>query len=161
MNARSRDHARTPMQWSDDPYAGFTGGEPWLTINENYPAINVTAQRTDEESVLAGYRRLIDLRQQLDTLVYGDYELLAPNHEQVYAHARTRSTETVLVVLNWSASPAVAPDIDTATDDADLLFANTADAPADPSGAMLQPYEAVIYLLRDGSPSRSPGPDRY
>ncbi|MFC4989167.1 glycoside hydrolase family 13 protein [Saliphagus infecundisoli] len=147
VNARSRDHARTPMQWSDDPHAGFTGGEPWLPANENYPAVNVGVQRSGEESVLAGYRRLIDLRQRFDVLVYGDYELLAPDHEQVYAYVRTGNAETVLVVLNWSASPAHVPDLDVATDDADLLFANAADAPADPSGATLQPYGATVYLL--------------
>lgn len=161
VNARSRDHTRTPMQWSDEPHAGFTGGETWLSVNGNYLVVNVTNQQTDEESVLASYRRLIELRQRLDTLVYADYELLAPDHQQVYAYVRTRGTKTGLVVLNWSASPVSVPDIDIATDDADLLFVNAADAPADPSGSTLKPYEAAVYLLRDGSPSRSPGSDRY
>jgi len=62
VNYLSRDHARTPMQWSDDEHAGFTTGEPWLDVNGDHTAINVEAARADEDSIWHHYRRLAVLR---------------------------------------------------------------------------------------------------
>jgi glycosidase len=147
VNYVSRDHARTPMQWSDAPNAGFTTGEPWLALNENYPDINVEAARADEDSVWNYYRRLIDLRHDEDVLVYGEYELLLPDHEQLYAYTRTLDNETALVVLNWSdESAAVDADLVDANPTA-VLRSNYDDSPTDPSGREFRPYEAVVYRL--------------
>ncbi|SFC62645.1 oligo-1,6-glucosidase [Halobiforma haloterrestris] len=67
VEARSRDNARTPMQWSDEPHAGFTGeegdGEPWLPVNDDYESVNVAAARADGDSIWHYYRELIDLRE--------------------------------------------------------------------------------------------------
>ena len=147
VNAQSRDHARTPMQWADDDGAGFTDGEPWLKCNDDYHDINVAAQQDDPDSVLAQYRELIDLRHAEDVLVYGDYELLLPDDEQLYAYTRSLGDETALVVLNWSSDAATFESDTVDTGDADVLYANTETPPTDPTARDLEPWEAVVYRL--------------
>jgi len=147
VNHQSRDHARTPMQWSDTDAAGFTDGDPWLTCNDDYTEINVAAQRDDPASVLNQYRELIDLRHAEDVLVYGDYDLLVSDDEQLYAYTRSLDDETVLVVLNWSSDPVTFEGDAIDTSAASVLYANTTQPPTDPSNAALRPYEAVVYRL--------------
>jgi hypothetical protein len=120
-------------------------GEPWFAVNENYPDVNVAAARADDDSVWHHYRRLIDLRARTDALVYGDYDLLVPTHEQLYAYTRTLDDERVLVVLNWSAEPATVRLDGVEPADATLLVGNY-DDPAGPTGGM-RPYEATVYRL--------------
>ncbi|MCO8266265.1 alpha-glucosidase [Haloferax sp. AB510] len=147
VNYLSRDHARTPMQWSDDPHAGFTDGEPWFGVNDNYCDINVDAALADENSIWRHYQSLISLRHELDTLVYGEYELLLPDHEQLFAYTRTLGDEEVLVVLNWSDEPATfdAADIDPSR--AEILRSNYEQSPENPREREFRPYEAVLYRL--------------
>ncbi|WP_254532974.1 glycoside hydrolase family 13 protein [Natrinema gelatinilyticum] len=147
VNYVSRDHARTPMQWSDTAKAGFTTADPWFPLNENYPNINVEAARADDESIWHHYRRLIDLRHDEDVLVYGEYELLLPDDEQLYTYTRTLDDKEVLVVLNWSDETATVDleDIDTGVKT--VLLSNYDDSPVDLSGQEFQPYEAIIYRL--------------
>ena len=102
---KSRDNARTGMQWDDSPNAGFTTGEPWIMTNPNYVTINAKAQLADPNSVFHYYKKLIALRrnsQWSDTIVYGSYDLLDPEHEAVYAYTRTGETGKLLVVCNLS-----------------------------------------------------------
>ena len=70
VNARGRDHARTPMQWDASPQAGFTTGTPWLPVNPDHTLVNAAAQVGDPESVFAHYQRLIRLRRQFTCLLY-------------------------------------------------------------------------------------------
>ncbi|WP_152039596.1 glycoside hydrolase family 13 protein [Salinigranum salinum] len=146
----SRDHARTPMQWSGDENAGFTDGEPWFAVNENYPDINAETAMADEESVWHHYRELIQLRHDEETLVYGEYDLLLPDDEQFYAYTRSHVRETLLVVLNWSTESARfdCPGLD--TDGAELLVSNDPDTPANPVEREFRPYEAAVYRLDGG-----------
>lgn len=102
VRERSRDNARTPMQWSADGSAGFTTGDPWLKVNENYPEINVERARGDPDSVWHYYRDLVELRHSEDVLVYGDFELFLPGDEQVFTYLRELGEEYVLVALNFS-----------------------------------------------------------
>jgi oligo-1,6-glucosidase len=149
VNYWSRDHSRTPMQWSDGENAGFTDDEPWIALNENYPEINVERARENEESVWHHYRELIELRHGNDVLVYGKYALLLPDDdERIYAYMRTLADETWLVVLNWSAEPGTFASSAVETGDAEAVIANYDDPPADPSRGELRPYEAVGYRLR-------------
>ncbi|MFC6724331.1 alpha-glucosidase [Halobium palmae] len=147
VNYTSRDHARTPMQWDDTESAGFTDGEPWLALNDDYPGINVEAARADEGSIWHHYRRLIDLRHAEDVLVYGEYDLLLPEHERLFVYTRTLDDERVLVVLDWSAEPATVEPTGVDAADAEVLIANYDDPPADPVGSEFRPYEAVVYRL--------------
>jgi glycosidase len=142
----TRDNARTPMQWTDGPNAGFTDGEPWLPVNENYEDVNVEAARADDGSVWHYYRRLIELRGDEDVLVYGDYELLLPDHEQVYAYTRTLDDEAMLVVLNWSGEAIDFEPVGFGDGtEFEVVVGNYADAPELPVGATFRPYEAVVY----------------
>jgi oligo-1,6-glucosidase len=147
VNYTSRDHARTPMQWSDGPNAGFTDGEPWFGVNENYPEINVEAATADESSVWHHYQSLIALRHDVETLVYGAYDLLLPDHEQLYAYTRVLDDETVLVVLNWSDESATFDGAAVDGTDAEILLSNYDASPNNPSGHEFRPYEAVVYRL--------------
>lgn len=103
----SRDNARTPMQWTDGPGAGFTTGEPWLGINGNYRTLNYAAQEADPDSVLHYYRRMVALRAGSETLKYGAFTPLFGNR-RVMAYQRTLREERIAVALNFSGRPAKA-----------------------------------------------------
>ena len=141
LRQRSRDNARTPMQWDDGPEAGFTTGTPWLPVNPNHTVINAAEQRTRPDSVFHYYQRLIALRRELDVIVYGHYELLEPEHPALFIYTRTLGDESLLVICNFSESEQ-AYEIPAAYRDAEILIANYAD-PA-PAGK-LRPWEAVVY----------------
>ena len=142
-----RDNARTPMQWSDDDNAGFTEGEPWLKVNPNHDTVNVEHARADPDSVWHHYRELGELREERDLLVYGEFELLAPEDEQVFAYTRLREDELGVVALNVSEEPATVavPEWIDHTE-LELAIANL-DAPETPDRTLeLAPYEARVYL---------------
>lgn len=102
---RNRDPERTPMQWSNEPYAGFSTVEPWLPVGQDLPAANVDVQGRDAGSLLTLHRRLIELRAAEPVLVEGLHEPVA-SEEPVVAYRRLLSSRRVLVVLNLGASPA-------------------------------------------------------
>ena len=89
------------------PQAGFTTGEPWLKVNPNYPQINVAQALADPNSIFYYYQKLIQLRKTIPAVVYGSYDLILPEHEQIYAFTRTLDDERLLVVLNFSTSRGV------------------------------------------------------
>ena len=104
-----RDNARTPMQWSSEPQAGFTtGSTTWLKVNPNYPQVNVAAEEADSISVLQYFRKACALRHAYKpTLVYGEYSLVDAHNPTVFSYLRTGNDERILVAINFSASPAV------------------------------------------------------
>ena len=108
---KSRDNARTPVQWDASPHAGFTTGTPWLPVNANHAEINAEAARKDPDSVFHHYRRLIALRHTLPVVVHGDYRLLLPDDEQVFAYERALDGTTLTVLANLSGSPAAVPAV--------------------------------------------------
>jgi oligo-1,6-glucosidase len=142
LRARGRDNARTPMQWDASPHAGFTTGTPWLTVNPNYPQVNAEAAVKDPDSVYHFYRRLIELRHDEPAVVYGDFTMLLPHDERLYAFSRTHGGTTLLVVGNFSGET-VRAEIDDAAawESAELLLTNA----AAPQGLVLEPWQAVIY----------------
>ena len=89
LRYKGRDNARTPMQWDASPNAGFTTGEPWIAVNPNFTEINAAAQVDDPDSVFSHYRRLIALRHEEPCVAHGDFTMLLPDHEQLYAFTRT------------------------------------------------------------------------
>ncbi len=103
LNKNSRDHARTPMQWSSAPLGGFTTGDSsWLAVNPNYKTVNVEASLKNPDSIFNFYRQLLDIRRGNLDLIYGEYYDIAPEHEQIFAYTRTGRNRTYLVVLNMS-----------------------------------------------------------
>lgn len=139
IHAMGRDNARTPMQWQDAPGAGFTTGTPWLRINPNYREINAESQIGDPDSVFACYQRLIRLRKTYPVFREGDFTLLLPEDEDIFAYTRETERERLLVVCNFHGRTIPCP--------AELqragmpLIQNYPDAPA----GLLRPYEARMY----------------
>src|SRR6478735_594738 len=122
LAVKSRDNARTPMQWDDTQHGGFTTGEPWLPANPNHATINAAAAQADPRSVLAHYQSLIALRHTNRVVVEGRFELLLPDHEQLWVITRTLGSDRLLVLANCSSYEVTAPSEDLpALDAAEVL----------------------------------------
>ena len=102
LRVKSRDNARTPMLWNDSENAGFTTGKPWLKVNDNYTEINAEAALADKGSVFWHYRDLIALRHNHDIVVNGSFDMIWPEHEQIFAYQRKLDGKTLTVVANFS-----------------------------------------------------------
>ncbi len=150
IHAKSRDNARTPMQWNAGPHAGFTTGTPWIKVNPNYPAINVEQALANPDSIFGYYRRLIRLRKEHPVIVYGTYDLLLNAHKQIYAFMRTLEDERLLVMLNFTPdTPVFALPSSIVFSNKELLIGNYPVDPAeDIDGLTLRPFEARVYRLR-------------
>lgn len=98
----SRDNARTPMQWNDKKNAGFSSGTPWLPVNENFKTLNAAAEEKNSDSVLAWYRKLAKFRATHEELISGDFELLLPDDENIFAFSRTLGSKSITTVVNFS-----------------------------------------------------------
>ncbi len=107
---KSRDNARTPMQWDDSANAGFSTASPWLPVNPNHVDINAADAVRDPGSVFHHYRRLIGLRHDLELVREGRFDLLLPDHEQLFCYTRTLGAQCLLVVANWSSGPVTLPE---------------------------------------------------
>ena len=142
---KSRDNARTPMQWDASENAGFTTGTPWIAVNPNYKKINVADQLKREDSVFHYYQKLIRLRKENEIIVYGNYELLLPEDENIFAYIRTLDNQKLLVVCNFSKSE---QKFDfSGYENAKVLISNyNRDAGED---GILKPYEATVLLLEN------------
>jgi oligo-1,6-glucosidase len=149
IHAKSRDNARTPMQWDDSPNAGFTSGTPWIGVNPNYPEINVGAALADPGSVFHYYRKLIRLRKENPVIVHGRYDLLLESHGEIYAFTRTHGDHRLLVILNFTANrPVFALPAGIAYSGKDLVISNYEVEPAEDIALLtLRPYEALVYRL--------------
>ena len=97
-----RDNARTPMQWNNSSYAGFSKAAPWMKVNPDYQDINVEKQRNDPDSILSYYKTLIKLRKNYKVIVYGKYELLNPISEYIWAYKRKLDNTVMTVMANFS-----------------------------------------------------------
>ena len=153
--AKGRDNARTPMQWDDTENAGFTTGAPWLGVNPNYTEINAQSQLQDENSVFHYYKKLIHLRKENSIFVDGDFTLLLPEDENIFAYVREYEGRKLLVAANFTDKEVECPllkewgvpaDEDGAAKSWDngvkLLIHNYNDLP---SQQKLRPYEAMIW----------------
>lgn len=146
VNDRTRDNARTPMQWSNEPNAGFTAGEPWIKVNDDYKAVNVETERDHPDSIWQYYRQLIDIRDEYSVLVHGNFRLILPDHPEIFSYLRTLNGERVLVILNVSRKTPTFHLPETAEyDDFELLIHNGGADPDSVTDVDLQPYEARIY----------------
>jgi alpha-glucosidase len=148
LSPATRDNARTPMQWSAEPNAGFTTGKPWLKMNPNFPQINVEAQATDKKSVFNFYKSLIALRKSDLLWIHGLYDLILPNDTQIYAYTRTFEGRKTVVIANISDKPATYSEPSLLLKSESLLLANEEVAPHTAlTSFALRPYEARIYAV--------------
>ncbi|WP_145022026.1 alpha-glucosidase [Paenibacillus sp. Y412MC10] len=146
IHAKGRDNARTPMQWNAGPNAGFTTGTPWIRINPNYKEINAEASMSDPDSVFRHYQRLIALRKQNPVMVYGDYQLLLQDNEQIYAYTRTLGEVIWFIALNFSESAAILELDDRYSGmERELIIGNYPEDGMEPE--QLRPYEARVYRM--------------
>ncbi|WP_345763310.1 alpha-glucosidase [Diaminobutyricibacter sp. McL0608] len=145
LRVSSRDNARTPVQWTDAPYAGFTTGSPWIAVNPNYTEINADAERENADSVFAYYRELIALRHRDRVVSHGTLEMVLFEHPTVFAYTRTLDDRQLLVLVNLSGDPA---DFDVTEvpgwDGAELVLGNLADATPAVDGR-LAPWQAQVF----------------
>jgi oligo-1,6-glucosidase len=149
VHAKSRDNARTPVQWDASEHAGFTKGIPWIQVNPNYKEINVADAMADPASVFHYYRKLIRLRKENPVIVYGNYDLLLDAHEEIYAFTRSAGEERLLVILNFSSNTPVFNLPETISySNTELLIGNyDIDSNQDTRQIVLRPYEARVYRL--------------
>lgn len=147
LNYYSRENARTPMQWDDSENAGFTTGTPWKRVNPNYPEINVANQEKNPNSVLNHFRKMTKLRNENLVLVYGAYDLLLEDHQQIYAYTRKLEEEQMLVVLNFSEEEVAIPSDDLPTP-GQVVINNYEKNPFG-ENVVMQPYQAVIVTISD------------
>jgi oligo-1,6-glucosidase len=137
-----RDNARTPMQWDDSPHAGFTTGTPWLAVNPNHKEINAAAAIADPDSVFHHYRRLIELRHAEPVVAHGDFTMLLPNDEHVYAFTRSFDGVELLTLGNFTGEsmPVDLPGWASA----ELVLGNYP-PDGDNDDLVLRPWEARVY----------------
>jgi oligo-1,6-glucosidase len=147
---KGRDNARTPIQWDDSENAGFTSGTPWISVNENYKEVNAKQAKEDPNSVFNYYKELIHLRKKHDIIVYGAYELILDDHEQIYAYTRSLNDETLLIVTNFSNETPefVLPESISFTEKELIINNYAVDENEEINSFKLKPYEARVYKLK-------------
>lgn len=148
LRRTSRDNARTPMQWSDAPAAGFTTGTPWIDANPDYVRVNAAAEVADPDSVFSHYRRLIDLRHRSSVVADGDFTPVLEDHPQVFGYRRALGGRQLLVLANLTEEVARydTTELD-AWRDAVVVLGNLPDSPSRGVGGTLQPWEALVFEL--------------
>jgi trehalose-6-phosphate hydrolase len=141
LASKSRDNGRTPMQWDASHNAGFTAGEPWISVCDNYETVNARAALGDPDSVFYTYQALIRLRKTLPVLTWGDYEDLLPDHPYLWCYRRQWQGQTLIVAANLSPAPQEwRPDA--LHGEWNVVMSNY----AGPDAAVLRPFEAVWWL---------------
>ncbi|MDU7285925.1 MAG: alpha-amylase family glycosyl hydrolase [Escherichia coli] len=147
LASKSRDNSRTPMQWTNGDNAGFTAGEPWIGLGDNYQEINVEAALADESSVFYTYQKLIALRKQEAVLTWGDYQDLLPNSPVLWCYRREWKGQTLLVIANlsretqpWQPGKMLG--------NWQLVMHNYEEASPQPCAMTLRPFEAVWWLQK-------------
>lgn len=149
LSKSSRDHARTPMHWNDTHYGGFTDGIPWIQAMGDV-SINVEDQKQRSDSILSYYKQLIQLRKSTSALLYGKYDLILPNHDQVYGYRRTLNDEQYIILANLFGDPAEVPVPEGVSERLEPLLCNYEEAGQQDSAANihLMPYEARVYKMK-------------
>lgn len=144
LHAKSRDNARTPMQWDDSTHAGFTQDTPWIHVNPNYKEINAAAQVHDENSVFSCYKKLISFRKQYDIFTEGSFSLLCPLHSSIFAYERSLYDQKLIVIANFFESViSVTLDEFIQSENFECIMHNYPNY-----STSLRPYEAYMFLSK-------------
>jgi trehalose-6-phosphate hydrolase len=148
LGQKSRDNARTPMQWSAEDHAGFTKGTPWIPVAESYTTINVENDLKDPDSIFKHHQVLIQMRKKYDIITYGDYQLLLADHDKVFAYVRHWQGASLVVVSNFYAEE-VSIDLPVVKmEKAEILLSNYADSNSKSLDLTLRPYESIVYYIK-------------
>ncbi|MDO4520157.1 MAG: alpha,alpha-phosphotrehalase [Erysipelotrichaceae bacterium] len=141
LQERSRDNARTPMQWDDSPNAGFTDGTPWIQVADSYKTVNVKSTLEDPDSIFVHYQKLIQMRKTLPVVQEGVYIPMLRDHPKVYAYERKTDDDSLIVVSNFFPEETAA---DVCLDGYEVYLSNYSDSKAE-NHLVLRPYESVIF----------------
>ncbi len=150
IHTKSRDNARTPMQWNESSQAGFTTGDPWISVNSNYKKINAEAAIEDENSIFHYYRKLITLRKTHDIFVDGKFNMLEKDNDALFVYTRELNNQQMLVISNFTSSkqqyslPAKLFEIV----NSELLISNTELDVNNEKEIVLSPYETRVYIKK-------------
>ena len=148
VSSISRDNARTPMQWDASDYAGFSENTPWIDVNENYKTINVEKQLANKDSVLNFYKDLIKIRKENLSLVYGKYDMILDEDENIYAYTRSLNNDKYVVIVNLSDEKALYKYDDLNLNYENLMLANyKIREHGILNELVLKPYEARLYKV--------------
>ena len=142
ISYKGRDNARTPMQWDDSAYAGFSTANPWIMVNPNYTKINAKDQINREDSVFKYYQKLIKLRHESELIVYGTYDLILDDDKDIYAYIRTLGDEKLIVYCNFSENTREV-ELPEEFANGKVLISNYSDAKVNHK-ITLRPYEAIV-----------------
>lgn len=142
ISYKGRDNARTPMQWDDSAYAGFSTANPWIMVNPNYTKINAKDQVNREDSVFKYYQKLIKLRHESELIVYGTYDLILDDDKDIYAYIRTLGDEKLIVYCNFSENTREV-ELPEEFTNGKVLISNYIDAKVNQK-ITLRPYEAIV-----------------
>lgn len=146
LQSNSRDNSRTPMQWDASENAGFTNGTPWLKVNPNYKAINVEKELNDENSILNFYKKMIKFKKSHEIATYGDFKLIYPEDENVFAYARTLNDELFYVIGNLTSNPVKVSDSQIEFDSSDIVLNNyDIESHRRQKTLDLKPFEVRVY----------------
>lgn len=140
----SRDNGRTPMQWSNAPYAGFSEVQPWLPVNPDYKEINVEKEEGENDSVLNFYKKILKVRKKYDVFTDGTFTLLDPENDDTFVYTRDTDREHVLVICNFT-DKQVNFNIPAKFEDGEVLISNYSDS----KNGELRPYEAKMIYVAD------------
>ena len=136
------------MQWNSSKNAGFTEGQPWIGVNENYKRINVEVEERDENSVLNFYKKLIKLKKSNEALIYGVYDLILEEDENIFAYTRTLNNEKFLIIANLTEEKAKYIYEKEKLNSKDLILNNyEVCAHENLTEFTLKPYECRVYKL--------------
>lgn len=137
-----RDNSRTPMQWNTTKNAGFTSGKPWLAVNPNYKKINVEKEENCNDSILSFYKKMIQIRKDELGLVYGNFQPLFHEDENIFAYKRLSENEEYLILLNFTKNT-IEKEI-VSLDTYELLISNYKENNIKDNSIKLKPYEGLI-----------------
>ncbi len=149
LYAKSRDNARTPMQWTSGKNGGFTKGNPWIEVNPNHRDINVENDLMNDDSILHFYKKLIELRKKEKAFVYGDLIPVLEDSKEVFAYYRVYGKEKYLVICNFFGRDRIIEMSEPADKEANatVILSNYKDSASDLTKIKLRPYESIIYKI--------------
>lgn len=150
LNSKSRDNSRTPMQWNEDINGGFTKGNPWIKVNDNYEDINVKKALEAKDSIFYHYKKLIQLRKEYDIIAYGEYQPILEEDKSIFAYTRRYKDEMLLVISNFydkEKKVDLSEFVDQNKYKTNILISNYKDSSKDMKNIHLRAYESIVYHL--------------
>jgi trehalose-6-phosphate hydrolase len=142
LNARSRDNGRSPMQWDNSTYAGFSDVTPWIDLPDNYQQINVACEQQEEDSILHYYKKLIRLRKENPVIQEGDITFLHADDVTLFAYQRTLGEKSMLVLNNLTKEE---KKLAYPQDGFQKILGNYTDIQKEQDALILRPYESIVF----------------